>query len=495
MSSYTISKSSNPNRVFILQKSELEKRFDPLYYASNIFGFLKTTNYQIKSLREAVNYTISGFGVGREDQDLTENGYIQIRPTNLDEAGNLKFDRNIFLGDEYLVNKKSNIIQKGDILFNNTNSQELVGKTAFFDLDGIYFHSNHITRIKANENIIRPKFLWILLNFYQKRKIFYTLCTNWNNQSGVGIELLNSIRLIVPAFEIQDKIIEIHQNNFRVKQQNEAQAENLLSSIDEYLLNELGIKLPQPGENTLKSRMFTTTIKEITGGRFDPKLYSTPSKNLIKALYETKFKHQPLKTVIIKSNAGDWGIDDKELFDENEFVRCLVIRATEFDNKFNLNVDGSRAKFRLINRAKYHSLDIQTNDLLIEKSGGSENQPVGRISILTKELTDNYSLGYSNFVHKIRIDEREVIAEFVFNYLKTIHNIKITDVMQSQTNGIRNLIMNEFLNLPIPIPPLEKQKEIANHITNIRQQAQALKELTNALLQQASKEIEDILIG
>jgi hypothetical protein len=51
-----------------------------------------------------------------------------------------------------------------------------------------------------------------------------------------------------------------------------------------------------------------------------------------------------------------------------------------------LNVDGSRAKYRLINKPKYKVLDIQTNDLLIEKSGGSENQPVGRIAILTKDI-------------------------------------------------------------------------------------------------------------
>lgn len=276
--------------------------------------------------------------------------------------------------------------------------------------------------------------------------------------------------MIIPLPDIykQNKISLVFQNYFKQKQKNEAEAEKLLSSIDDYLLKELGITLPGSPENSLKNRMFTATLKEISGGRFDPKLYSTQSKELLKSLYKTKFKYQTLKSLIIKSFAGDWGNDDKDKFDENEFVRCLVIRATEFDNKFNLNVDGSRAKFRLINKIKYQSLDIQTNDLLIEKSGGSENQPVGRISILTKELTENYLLDFSNFVHKIRVDERTVIAEFVFNYLKTIHNIKITDVMQSQTNGIRNLILNEYFNLPIPILSLDKQKEIADHITAIR---------------------------
>ena len=67
--------------------------------------------------------------------------------------------------------------------------------------------------------------------------------------------------------------------------------------------------------------------------------------------------------------------------------------------------------------------------------------------------------------------------------------------MQSQTNFIINLILSEFFNLPVPLPPLSKQKEIANHITEIRNQARKLKEKTKTALEQASKEIENILLS
>jgi len=67
--------------------------------------------------------------------------------------------------------------------------------------------------------------------------------------------------------------------------------------------------------------------------------------------------------------------------------------------------------------------------------------------------------------------------------------------MQSQTNGIRNLILNEYLNLPIPLPPLSKQKEIAEYITAIRLQAQKLKDKTKEVLDRAGREIENILLN
>lgn len=92
------------------------------------------------------------------------------------------------------------------------------------------------------------------------------------------------------------------------------------------------------------------------------------------------------------------------------------------------------------------------------------------------------------------INESIINPDFVFNYLKTIHNVKITDVMQSQTNGIRNLILNEYLSLPIPVPPLDKQKEIANHITDIRQLARQLKDNAHEALKKASEEIEKLLL-
>lgn len=453
MSSYTIqSKNLDKNKVFILQKSELEKRLDPLYYAVNIFGFLKTTKFQVKSIREVVQYTISGFGVGREDQDLTEQGYIQIRPTNLDEFGNLKFDRNVYLGEEYLESKKSNIVQKGDILFNNTNSQELVGKSAFFDLNGVYFHSNHITRVRVDETILRPKFLYILLNIYQKRKIFYTLCTNWNNQSGVGIDLLNSIKIIVPSLEIQDKVINIHQNSLAQKQKNEAAAEKLLASIDDYLLKVLGIKLPETPENTLKNRIFTTNINAVTGSRLDPFFHQ---------------KHfDALKNPISK-------YPTKRIKEINEEIKTgLPVRK---DYRIE---DGAYPYYGANGIIGY--MDKYTHDglyLVIGQDGYIGNHYV----VNGKFWGSNH-----NWVLKLK-------SGYDYEYVKASLDVLKYDYLI--TGGVIPKLTKEALeSIRIPLPPPDKQKEIADHITGIRQQAQQLKDKTSELLKKASEEIEKILL-
>ena len=47
----------------------------------------------------------------------------------------------------------------------------------------------------------------------------------------------------------------------------------------------------------------------------------------------------------------------------------------------------------------------------------------------------------------------------------------------------------------VVVPPLEKQNEIAKHISAIRKQAQELKDQTKLLLEKANKKIEDILLN
>ena len=88
-----------------------------------------------------------------------------------------------------------------------TVTQELVGKTILFDIAGDYFCSNHITRIAVNTNELNPRYLSSLLNAYQRMKIFYAMCVNWNNQSGINIESLRKLRIPVPCMTTQNQIV------------------------------------------------------------------------------------------------------------------------------------------------------------------------------------------------------------------------------------------------------------------------------------------------
>lgn len=290
----------------------------------------------------------------------------------------------------------------------------------------------------------------------------------------------------------QSEIVRLVEEGMNLKRKKELEAQQLLESIDAYLLDELDITLPDIKES-LEDRMFIANYSEVSGGRLDPKVYSISITQLKQSLFMSLYDKQPLKDFIKSSCSGEWGKDESEEVDENKYTKCLVIRATEFDNTYNLRLDNSRVKYRWIDNSKLSKMNILANDLLIEKSGGSEDQPVGRISILTDDILNDNQIAYSNFIHKITVEG--INPMYLYFYLKTMHNIKITDSMQSQTNGIRNLIMQEYFNQTIVVPPSEIQQEIVNHIMDIRQQAKALQEEGKEILEKAKKEVEQMIIG
>ncbi|MCB0541072.1 MAG: restriction endonuclease subunit S, partial [Bacteroidetes bacterium] len=277
------------------------------------------------------------------------------------------------------------------------------------------------------------------------------------------------------------------------KSKKDAEANILIASIDKYLLDKLEIQIPN-FKNKLQNRIFFSSANEITGNRFDPKLYSAETKAIKNAILNGSYGTVHLSDYIIQSYAGDWGKEDSGIPIENH-TKCLVIRATEFDNIFNLKLDNTRVKYRYINSEKLKKIDLQSGDLLIEKSGGSIDQPVGRISILRDDIISDNTLCYSNFIHKIRVDSNEFNPEYLFAYLKTIHSIGLTEAMQSQTNGIRNLIMRTYFKQQIPKPSITIQNEIADEIMSIRLRAKNKLAEAESILETAKQEIEKQLLA
>ena len=187
------------DRIFrCMFKNVTGQRWDPLFHQGDMYWFVRDGKCELERLGDLVNYFITGFAAGRDDQGEEEDGIIQIRPTNINDDRDLVFRRNVYILSEELVKRKMDVLRPNEVLFNNTNSQSLVGKTAFFDLDGEYFSSNHITRIGANIAQLDPQYLAYVLNLYQRKRVFFKLCTNWNNQSGVNPDVLQRMPIPLP---------------------------------------------------------------------------------------------------------------------------------------------------------------------------------------------------------------------------------------------------------------------------------------------------------
>lgn len=441
----------------------------------NIYGVIKLRNITSK-------ITKGETPLWRGDK-YQEEGVTFIKSENVLE-NKLSLESHNYIDSEVHERMKRSQLRHGDVLFNIVGAS--IGRACVYNLHDEANINQAVCLIRLKDSNYSPEWLSYILN-----SIPYQTWINQLKSGGardnIDLNQINDFEIPKHPLNVQHEIVKKMEVAYASKRAKEAEAASLLASIDSYLLEQLGVTLP---EVTEKKKVFLVCSDKVSGGRFDPKLYLPSTRGLIDCLFSTKYQYKPLKHLITHSVSGDWGIEN---FEEG-FEECLVIRATEFDNRYNLRLENSRVKYRFIAKTKLQKLDIQPNDLLIEKSGGSIDQPVGRIAILTKELTQGHKLAFSNFVHKIRLSA-DVNSDFAYFYLNTLHSVKVTDVMQSQTNGIRNLIMKEYFNLPIPLPSIEIQTNIAAHITAIRSQAQQLETEAKATVEAAKKEVEAIILG
>ncbi|ECQ1401072.1 restriction endonuclease subunit S, partial [Campylobacter jejuni] len=127
-----------------LMQSALQKAFNPLKDNAKE-NYKLPQGWEWKSLGEISNLIQNGFAASKNNE--IPSGYVHLRTHNISTDGNLNFDTLIKIKREFIKEKQS-FIEKNDILFNNTNSTELVGKTALVTQNYNYAFSNHLTKIK-----------------------------------------------------------------------------------------------------------------------------------------------------------------------------------------------------------------------------------------------------------------------------------------------------------------------------------------------------------
>lgn len=153
---------------------------------------------------ESIAASISpGFACSRSHQ--ADNGHVHLRTHNISTLGTLNFDLLVRI-DPKMVDSQKASIREGDILFNNTNSQELVGKTSLVDRDYDYGFSNHITRIRLKEGIL-PGFVVFYLTLLRNSGYFARLCTRWINQAAINTETLKEQTIPLPPLAEQKRIV------------------------------------------------------------------------------------------------------------------------------------------------------------------------------------------------------------------------------------------------------------------------------------------------
>ena len=142
------------------------------------------------------------------------------------------------------------------------------------------------------------------------------------------------------------------------------------------------------------------------------------------------------------------------------FKTVAVIRNTNFSKDCRLKMDD--VAMIEVEERQFAPRKLQVGDIIIEKSGGSDKQPVGR-PVLFDISEGDYS--FSNFTGTLRInDTSKVLPTYLQKYLYYFYLLGKTAEMQSKTTGLRNLDFKAYLRILIPIPSIEEQQRIVDEL-------------------------------
>lgn len=470
MSNFEFSNIVDKDNVFTTNISEIEDRLDPIYYklrknliATPHLSFAKVGHsFFIKDgdHDKLPTTAISNSRVGRRylrAQDLKDNNIISDKP--------------VYVSEEYFKMVKRCHILPNDLLFSIMAS---VGATAIVPEDFPACTANRavgILRMKENA-VLKAEYVQVLLNTEFGLRLL-ELNKRGGIQQRVNLSDIYELKLPLFDFETQDKIVDLYNTAKQTKSQKQTQAKELLKSIDSYLLNELGISLPEK-DNSLKNRIFTTTLGQVSR-RLDPDYISK-----IDYITSLKWNYKTNKLGNLIKVSPQYGANESacEYRSKNDI---RYIRITDIDEYGNLKIESKKTAEKI--QDKYL---LEDDDILFARSGS-----VGRCYIHKHVKEDAIFAGY---LIRFKLDTLMVNPDFLFYYChSSIYKFWVSAIERPAVQS--NINSEEFKSLEIPIPPLDKQIEIANNITDIRNQAKQLEFEAELVMQEAKSQIEKIILS
>ncbi len=474
MGAFTLPDRFNANRVFLLNKSELEKRFDPFYYVPEIVELeKKVLKKNPKKLRDYVLRISSGATPKTTESEKyytdKENGIPFLRVQNLSPTGVLEFEDCKYINKETHSGmlKRSQVFE-GDLLVKITG----VGRMAVSSVAPDGFEGNinqHICVIRTGS-----KELSGTIAAYLNSDIGEKLASR--RSTGGTRPALDYPALLSIPIVINKRILEITKKAVTLWQKNDSKANKLFKGIDNEILSNLGIKSDTQPDLSLKNRIFNTSLKLISGNRFDSFFYQKKFLENLIAIKKGKYSFKPLREII-----------------DNGLIKGCLPKSEEKNGEVfvvqinSINPDGSVILDDLLKAKNIFSERQRLNkgDILIVITGAT----IGKIAYW--DFLGEFYLGGDMVKFQTKADINSI---YIFHFLRcSVIQTEIKRSVTGATNG--HLSPSDIMNLPIPIPPRSVQDEIAMQITKIREQIFYLQDNSKDLFKAANNEIKHILLN
>lgn len=465
---YQLSDALSKDKVFLVRRSELEERLDCEYYNPSHYrdlALLKNSPYCTSKLKDVCVRIVDGpFGSAIKADDYVEDGVPFIRVADVTHGeGTIKTDNLIYISHEAHKEISRSKVIPGDVVIAKTGATMGAASVVPDEIPEANIRGD-LAALTLLKDRCSPEYAITYINTPLGQRLFWRLDSG-GTRGRVVIGNLKKYPVVIPPHVIQNSIVAKMNSARAAKKQKEAQALQLLYSIDIYLLSALGIELPPEEENTLSQRMFFRKFSEVSGGRFDAAAMQQKVEKTRKAIMSGFFKTDKLKHV----------------------VTFNAEQVTEIEGRTYIGLENIQS-----NTGEY----VSSEEKMSISSAGTFKQDDILFPKLRPYLNKVFHASFdgvcSTEFHVLQAVQIEPAFLSFFLRSKAVVN-QTTCLMTGNT--LPRLQTVDILNLDIPLPPLKKQNEVAAHIQTIRDQAKQLRADAVAGLEQARLEVEAMILA
>ena len=460
---------------FTINADEVENRIDPHFYRPVFIQFyqqLEKTKFEFKTIGEIAEKVTSGATPLSKGDAYTskEEGIPFIRSGDINEDKNINFDEVIYIKKDIHNKKlKGSKLKKGDVLIAIVGAT--IGQVSIYDYDKEANINQAIALVRLKEGI-NPEYVkaFMISTLGQKQldRIKRPVA-----RANINLDEIRGINIILPSLTIQNKIISLMDNVYKEQKNKENKTSEFLDSINDYVLDELGIKLPE-----VKDKMiYIVSSEEVKNKRADAYYYQPKFEEIEKAVKKGKFEVKELKDCITKIHYG--ASVKNEYIDEGiPLLRIMNLKPNKFDLRDVVKLPESMKK-------DLGNAFVKEGDLLISRSG-----TVGMVSVVPKEAE---GFAFGSFMIKFCLNEK-VNKNYISAWLNTKLQKLLTE--REKIGAIQgNITIETIENFKIPLPPLSVQNKIADEVKKRMQKAESLQKEAKEELEKAKLEVEKIILG
>jgi len=439
------------------------------------------------ALGDVVTEVQPGFACGANNRD--GNGVAHLRPMNVNAEGEIDLS-DVKYVPEGRVDNARRWLKKGDVLFNNTNSTELVGKTAFYGHDEPRAFSNHMTRVRVCEQAFDPAYCAAFLHHCWREGHFQEVCNQHVSQSSVSRTVLLQTPVLVPPLAEQKRIV--------------AKVEALLERVNR--ARERLARVPDILKRFRQSVLSAACSGQLTADWREANETGCPAELLRSILDKRQERYEannstryraPLEPRFDREYEypDDWAVASMDQ------LTCLVTSGSRGWAKYysdhgplfvraqNINTDELRldniAHVTPPDSAEGRRTRVQQDDLLVTITGANVTK--------SAVVRDNIGEGYVSQHVAIARPVDPQVSPFIFLWIiSPAHGrAKLND--DAYGAGKPGLNLDNIRDMPVALPPLAEQREIVRRVTALFALADRIEQRLTAATARTERITQSIL--